>query len=202
MSFEVALTGGIGSGKSTITKIFKSLGVNIIDADIIAKEIVKQGSNAFHKIVKHYNKSILTKEGTLNRSKLRDIIFYQPEERYWLNNLLHPLIQLYTQKIKTLTTSPYILWIVPLLLENNLQHLVDRVLIIDVDENTQIQRAKKRDKVHFKQIENIIEIQSSREYRLTYANDIIDNNGSLKNILPQVIALHQYYLRLSEIAQD
>ncbi|MXP67195.1 dephospho-CoA kinase [Pantoea sp. Aalb] len=203
MSFTVALTGGIGSGKSTIANAFAALGVNIIDADVIAREVIQPGSLALKAIVQRYNKSILNADGTLCRSILRKIIFGKPKERNWINQLLHPLINKRTQQlIKNLATSPYIIWVIPLLIENKIQCLADRVLVIDINETIQLQRTKKRDNILLNQAKKIIATQTNRERRLQYADDIIDNNGRLEKSLMRVIELHNNYITLSSIRKN
>lgn len=202
MPFTVALTGGIGSGKSTIANAFAALNVDIIDADVIAREVVAPGSPALKAIVEHHGKSILTAQGTLNRARLREIVFQQPPEKNWLNQLLHPLINTRTQLLKSQTTSAYVLWVVPLLVENNLQHQADRVLVVDVDEATQLQRTRLRDGITFNQAKSILAAQASREQRLACADDIIDNSGMPEQALPRVAELHQRYLSLAATAQD
>ncbi|MDO6407762.1 dephospho-CoA kinase [Pantoea phytobeneficialis] len=202
MPFTVALTGGIGSGKSTIANAFAALGAEIIDADSIAREVVEPGTPALQAIVKRHGESILTAEGTLYRARLREIIFQQPQEKNWLNQLLHPLINARTQQLKALTTSPYVLWVVPLLVENGLQHQANRVLVVDVDEATQLQRTQQRDGISLAQAQNILAAQASRQQRLAVADDIIDNSGTPDDALPRVAELHQRYLRLAAAEQD
>ncbi len=151
MPYTVALTGGIGSGKSTIANGFAALGVTIIDADVIAREVVEPGSPALQAIVERHGKSLLTEQGTLFRARLREIIFQSPEEKHWLNSLLHPLINARTQQLKAQARSPYVLWVVPLLVENKLQHQANRILVVDVDEATQLQRTQLRDNISLEQ---------------------------------------------------
>ncbi|MBP2196489.1 dephospho-CoA kinase [Pantoea cypripedii] len=202
MPFTVALTGGIGSGKSTIANAFAALGVDIVDADAIAREVVEPGTPALQAIAQRHGESILTAEGTLYRARLREIIFQQPQEKNWLNQLLHPLINARTQQLKQLATSPYVLWVVPLLVENSLQHQADRVLVVDVDEVTQLQRTQQRDGISLAQAKNILAAQASRQQRLAVADDIIDNSGTPDDALPRVAELHQRYLRLAAAGQD
>ena len=202
MPFTVALTGGIGSGKSTIANAFAALGVDIIDADVIAREVVEPGSPALQAIAKRHGESILTAEGTLYRARLREIIFQQPQEKNWLNQLLHPLINARTQQLKLLAHSPYVLWVVPLLVENGLQCQADRVLVVDIDEATQLQRTQQRDGISLSQAKNILAAQANREHRLACADDIIDNSGMPEQALPRVAELHQRYLRLAATRQD
>ena len=202
MLFTVALTGGIGSGKSTVANAFAALGVEIIDADVIAREVVGPGTPALQAIVKRHGESILTAEGTLYRARLREIIFQQPQEKNWLNQLLHPLINARTQQLRAQASSSYVLWVVPLLIENNLQRQADRVLVVDVDEAVQLQRTRQRDGVSLSQAQRILAAQVSREQRLACADDIIDNSGTPEQVLPRVAELHQRYLRLAATGRD
>ena len=202
MPFTVALTGGIGSGKTTIANAFAALGVDIIDADVIAREVVQPGSPALQAIARRHGESILTAEGTLYRARLREIIFRQPQEKNWLNQLLHPLINARTHQLKALATSPYVLWVVPLLVENGLQHQADRVLVVDVDEDTQLARTRQRDGVSLSQARSILAAQASRQQRLACADDIIDNSGTPEQVLPRVAELHQRYLQLAATGRD
>ncbi|HAI06001.1 dephospho-CoA kinase [Pantoea sp. AN62] len=200
--YTIALTGGIGSGKSSIARQFAALGVDIIDADLIAREVVEPGTPALQAIEARYGAAILTEQGTLNRARLREIIFQTPEEKSWLNALLHPLINARTQQLIAAASSPYVLWVVPLLVENQLQHQADRVLVIDVDEATQIARTQQRDQLSLAQVQRILAAQATRQQRLACADDIIDNSGEPEDALPQVAELHQRYLRLAATKQD
>lgn len=200
--YTVALTGGIGSGKSTIAGYFAASGVDIIDADVIAREVVEPGTPALQAIIERYGDAILTEEGTLQRSRLREIIFATPDEKNWLNALLHPLINARTQQLKAQAASPYVLWVVPLLVENRLQRQADRVLVVDVDEAVQLQRTRQRDGVSLSQAQRILAAQVSREQRLACADDIIDNSGTPEQVLPRVAELHQRYLRLAATGRD
>lgn len=197
MAYTVALTGGIGSGKSTVADAFSHLGINVIDADILARQVVEPGTRALHAIVEHFGPQILTPDGTLNRRVLRERIFANPGEKAWLNGLLHPLIQRETQQQMQQTTSPYILWVVPLLVENNLASRADRVLVVDVTRDTQILRTMQRDLVSREHAEHILAAQATREQRLAVADDVIDNNGTPEAIASDVARLHARYLELA-----
>lgn len=194
MGYIVALTGGIGSGKSTVAEAFSRLGVTIIDADILARQVVEPGTPALRAIAEHFGNDMIEPDGALNRRKLRDRIFAHPEEKSWLNALLHPLIQQETQKQIAQATSPYVLWVVPLLVENNLHDKADRVLVVDVSPATQIQRTIARDNVGREHAEQILAAQATREARLAVADDVIDNNGAPDAIASDVARLHQQYL--------
>lgn len=190
----VALSGGVASGKSTIASLFANLGVPIIDADIIARQIVKVGTEPFIQIVKHFSQEILLPNGELDRSQLREIIFNNEHERLWLNNLLHPLIHQETQRQIARQKAEYIIWVVPLLVENNLHNFADRVLMIDIPESLQLQRLVKRDHISESLAKKMILSQASSAKRLAYADDTIDNDGDLSSLKQQVGKLHQQYL--------
>ncbi|QYN44650.1 MULTISPECIES: dephospho-CoA kinase [unclassified Gilliamella] len=190
----VALSGGVASGKSTIASLFANLGVPIIDADIIARQIVKVGTEPFIQIVKHFSQEILLPNGELDRSQLREIIFNNEHERLWLNNLLHPLIHQETQRQIARQKAEYIIWVVPLLVENNLHNFADRVLMIDIPESLQLERLVKRDHISESLAKKMILSQASSAKRLAYADDTIDNDGDLSSLKQQVGKLHQQYL--------
>lgn len=202
MAYTVALTGGIGSGKSTVADAFARLNVNVIDADIIARQVVEPGTPGLEAIVERYGTAILLADGSLDRRQLRERIFSQPAEKAWLNALLHPQIQQETRRQMRLATSPYVLWVVPLLVENQLWKKADRVLVVDVSTATQLSRTIARDGVSKTHAENILAAQASREARLAVADDIIDNNGSPDKLAGDVARLHQHYLMLAAQADS
>ncbi|HEY4436305.1 MAG TPA: dephospho-CoA kinase [Lelliottia sp.] len=194
MGYIVALTGGIGSGKSTVADAFSRLGIAIIDADIIARQVVEPHTPGLHAIAAHFGQSVINVDGTLNRRLLRERIFSQPAEKAWLNALLHPMIHQETQRQIAGSTSPYVLWVVPLLVENQLQHKADRILVIDVSPETQLQRTMLRDNVSRQHAEQILAAQATREARLAVADDVIDNDGAPDRIASDVARLHAQYL--------
>ncbi|WP_305406169.1 dephospho-CoA kinase [Photobacterium leiognathi] len=199
MSLVIGLTGGIGSGKTTVANLFAdTYGIDIIDADIVAREVVEPNTFGLNAIIEKCGKEILLEDGTLNRSKLRDAIFSQPELKTWLNNLLHPLIREKMQQGINQSQSPYCLLVVPLMVENNLQTMTHRLLVVDVDEQVQIQRTQQRDNVSIEQIKNILASQASRKQRLDAADDVITNNGDNKALVSQVEQLHLQYLKMSQ----
>lgn len=200
MAYIVALTGGIGSGKSTVADAFARFGVAIVDADIIARQIVEPGTPALDAIAAHFGNEMLLADGSLNRAALRQRIFSDADEKRWLNQLLHPQIQRETQRQLAKAQSCYVLWVVPLLVENGLQDRADRVLVVDVDSETQLARTMARDGISRQQALNILSAQATREQRLAVADDIIDNSGSAQGIEPYVAALHQHYLELATSA--
>ncbi|QTF07131.1 dephospho-CoA kinase [Brenneria izadpanahii] len=202
MTYIVALTGGIGSGKSTVADEFSKLGVDIIDADVIARQVVEPGTPALEAIRQRFGDSILNADGSLNRAALRQKIFSSPEEKQWVNHLLHPLIHAETQSQFQQITAPYVLWVVPLLIENGLQQYAQRVLVVDVNRDTQLERTLARDGVSRQQAENILAAQATREQRLAHADDIIDNNRSQRELASRVAELHQRYLELAASAAN
>ncbi|ATG03784.1 MULTISPECIES: dephospho-CoA kinase [Lelliottia] len=194
MGYIVALTGGIGSGKSTVADAFSRLGIVIVDADIIARQVVEPQTPGLRAIEAHFGKDIINSDGTLNRRLLRERIFSRPEEKTWLNALLHPMIHQETQRQISAATSPYVLWVIPLLVENQLQHKANRILVIDVLPETQLQRTMLRDNVTRQHAEQILAAQATREARLAVADDVIDNNGAPETIASDVARLHAHYL--------
>lgn len=202
MTYIVALTGGIGSGKSTVAEAFNQLGVPVVDADIIARQVVAIGAPALQKIAEHFGSEILQNDGALNRAALREVIFNQPQEKQWLDGLLHPLIHLETQRLLAAIVAPYALWVVPLLVENGLSKRAHRVLVVDVDPDVQLQRTMSRDGISREQAENILAAQATRAQRLACADDIIENSGSPETIAPRVASLHRHYLSLAAATQQ
>jgi dephospho-CoA kinase len=193
----VGLTGGIASGKTTVANFFISKGVDAVDADIVARQLVEPGRKALELIENHFGKDVLDKNGELDRPWLRRIIFANETERLWLDELLHPLIRAEMTRQLKACRSPYQLLIAPLLLENQLQPMVDRVLVVDVPIELQIKRTQARDGVSDEQAKQILKTQLPREQRLAAADDIIKNTGSLEAIKQRVDELHSFYLHLS-----
>lgn len=202
MSFVVGLTGGIGSGKSTVAECFEKLGVPIIDADIVAREVVMPNSWGLTQICDYFGRDILTTSGELNRAKLRQIVFADADKKAWLNNLLHPLIREEMLKQLSEQNADYVLWVVPLLIENKLFSYCDRILVIDIDPEIQLERVLARDNSNIETVKSIIQSQVARQTRLSYADDIIENNlpltEGLAKIEQQVLELHQHYLHLAK----
>ena len=197
---RVGLTGGIGSGKSTVTNYFTELGVTVIDVDKITREVTISSSQvAFKKIVAHFGKEILNGKNSLNRSQLRRLIFRCPQERQWLENLLHPLIISKMQEKLGKTNSPYCILAIPLLAEVRRSiNFLDHTLVIDIPMSLQIQRTKIRDQLSDEQIKLIIKSQSSREERLAIADYVIVNDKTFSTLREIVLQLHSTYLKLSK----
>lgn len=194
----VGLTGGIGSGKSEVSRRFEQLGITVVDADIVAREVVNVGSVALSAISAHFGQDILNADGSLNRAQLRSRIFENPNEKNWLENLLHPIIrkEIVTQLAESKT--PYRILSSPLLLETKQNELVDRVLVVDATEDMQLMRASARDANNTDQIQKIMAAQISRVERCAEADDIIENHGDLNELDLAVKKLHAFYLKLSE----
>jgi dephospho-CoA kinase len=192
--FILGLTGGIGSGKSTVANLFAALGIDIVDADIVAREVVAIGSLALYAIVEYFGQSILLDNGELDRAALRQQIFDNPEQRRWLNNLLHPLIRqkMFTDLEKT--TSAYAILVAPLLFENELDRQVSKNLVVDLAPELQLLRTSARDNTDAAQIAKIVASQMSREQRLSKADYIIENNSDLAHLRQAVDKLHQAIL--------
>lgn len=200
MALIIGLTGGIGSGKSEACKRFAERNILVVDADIVARKVVEQGSAALAKIAAHFGADILDATGNLNRSKLREIIFSDPAEKQWLESLLHPIINAEIRHQLANATSVYAILASPLLLETQQFQLVDRILVIDTSEQLQIERASYRDKNNEAQIKAIMQTQLSRQERCARATDIIQNHGSIDELDAQIEKLHQLYLELAQSA--
>ncbi|HHQ4785981.1 dephospho-CoA kinase [Aeromonas hydrophila] len=193
--YVVAITGGIGSGKTTVANQFAELGIEAVDADVIAREVVEPGTPALAAITAHFGSAVITPAGQLDRRRLRERVFTDPQAKGWLNALLHPLIRTEMQRQCAAARSPYCLLVVPLLVENRLTSLANRVLVIDVDEATQIERTCRRDGVSREQAQAILAAQASRAERLAAADDVLDNqNGTPEAIKSRILALHETYL--------
>ena len=191
----VGLTGGIGSGKSAAAECFAALGVGIVDADIVAREVVAPGQPALQQIAAHFGDQVIAADGSLQRRVLREIVFADPEQRRWLEQLTHPLIAQSIQQQLAASTGPYALLVSPLLLETTQRELVQRVLVIDAPETLQVTRTVARDQAEPEQVRQIMAAQMSREQRLAHADDVIVNQGDLEQLRQQVVQLHQQYSR-------
>ncbi|MGF1685872.1 dephospho-CoA kinase [Photobacterium japonica] len=198
MRLVIGLTGGIGSGKTTVANLFAAYQIDIIDADIIARQVVEPDSAGLRAIEEKLGADILLTDGHLDRAKLRSAIFSEPALKDWINQLLHPMIREKMLADIAQSRSPYCLLVVPLMVENNLQTLTDRLLVVDVDEALQVARTQQRDKVEAAQVKQILASQASRQDRLAAADDVICNNGNGDDLPQQVAALHQQYLALCE----
>ncbi|WP_417359677.1 dephospho-CoA kinase [Gallaecimonas pentaromativorans] len=197
MMFVVGLTGGIGSGKSTVADLFAEQGIALVDADVVARQVVEPGTPGLTALVAHFGADILSADGSLDRAALRSRIFGDEQARQWVNDLLHPLIRAEMAKQLAAAQSPYVLWVVPLLIENDLYRQCDRVLVVDAHEHQQRSRVLARDSRA--DADAIMARQMPRDERLKYADHIVDNSGDVEQVKAQVQLLHRRYL--SEAAQ-
>ncbi len=193
----IGLTGSIGSGKTTVANLFAQHGVPIVDADVLSRTVTQTGMPAYNQIVARFGQGIVNADGGLDRSALREIIFNEPEERRWLEALLHPMILERMQAEIRQLQAPYCLAVIPLLLESEAVQFIQRILVVDVHEETQLERAIMRDKSTKEKIKRIIKTQVSRDQRLAKADDVIDNTGNQESLAKQVDKLHQKYLKLA-----
>jgi dephospho-CoA kinase len=193
----VGLTGGIGSGKSTVADIFLQLGVPVIDADVIAHTLVEPGQPALEEIIKAFGPDSVDARGVLDRDKLRKRVFSDPEQRHRLEAILHPKIRREIIALTTNIQTPYCIVVIPLLLETEQRDLVDRVLVVDTGVDNQIARVSMRNGLPRHEIIAIITAQASRDRRLAAADEVIDNNGSLDELDIKVRAQHEKYLKIA-----
>lgn len=190
---KIGLTGGIGSGKSTVCHLFQELGVSIIDADIVARQLVEPGLPALIQLVEHFGRQILNADGSLNRATLRDLVFTDPDKKRQLEGILHPLVYSRIAAEIAQLQGNYCIVAVPLLLETGQAHSVDRVLVVDCSVEAQLARVISRDKLGKDQVLAIIASQIPREQRLTLADDVIDNSATPLQLAEQVKRLHNSY---------
>lgn len=194
---KVGLTGGIGSGKSTVSALFAEMGVPIVDADLIARQLVEPGQPALHQLRSAFGDEILNQDGSLNRSKLREFAFSNVIHKQQLDDIMHPLIYKQMELQVSDVSSVYCILAIPLLLESAKKYAVDRVLVVDCPEQTQLQRVLERDNVSQEQALAIMAAQADRQHRLAAADDIIHNDGSVAHLAEQVKNLHNSYLLLA-----
>ena len=200
--FVVGLTGGIGSGKSTVADEFASLGIDLVDADIAARAVVEPGSAALIAIADHFGRELIQSDGSLDRKALREIVFHNEAEKAWLEQLLHPLIGQWLKQQIQASQSPYCILVSPLLLETAQVELVDRVLVVDVLESTQVQRTLARDGGNEDTVRAIIAAQIGRQERLERADDVFDNEAALDTLSSRVQLLHNNYLQMAANEQN
>jgi dephospho-CoA kinase len=193
----VGLTGGIGSGKSTVTDIFQQLGIPVIDADVIAHALVEPGQPALGEIIKAFGPDSVNASGVLDRNRLRELVFSDPEQRRRLEAILHPKIRREIIALTANIRTPYCIVVIPLLLETDQRDLVDRILVVDTGVDNQIVRVTMRNSLPRREIMAIITAQASRDRRLAAADEVIDNNGSLAELKNQVRAQHEKYLKIA-----
>ena len=196
----IGVTGGIGSGKSVVTKWFEQQGIDVVDADDIAHQIMKKGSPTLAKLVAKFGDWVLTTEGEMDRKAVRQHVFTYPDALMTLESITHPAIRLEAKRQLAQTKSTYVVLSAPLLLEGaeaGLANLCHRILVIDAPETLQIERASKRDEQTIQKIKAIMDNQLTREDRKEQADDIIINDGDLSNLYTQLEPLHHTYLNMA-----
>jgi len=194
---KITLTGGVGCGKSTAALEFHRLGATVLDADDIAHEVTAQQS-VIQEIVRIFGEEILSEDKTLDRRKLRRIVFNDASKRKALEGVIHPLVRAELMDRADQINSPYCIIVIPLLIEAGMQDLADRILVIDCDENLQIERVVKRDKCNESEVRQILRSQLSRAERLSHADDVIENNDDIQALAEQVQSLHERFLQYAE----
>lgn len=199
----IGLTGGIGSGKTAVSNLLGELGAGIIDTDLISHQITAPGGSAIPLITKVFGAEFIGPQGALNRQKMRELVFQDPRSRQTLEEITHPLIQQETAKqaIEIAKSGvPYLVFVVPLLIESGTwASLIDFLIVVDCPEETQIQRVMQRNNMTRPEVENILNAQTGRNARLTAANAIIENQGSLEDLKGEVFNLHQKLLKIQEV---
>ncbi len=196
-NWVLGLTGGIGCGKTAVSNMFEELGINIVDADIIARQVVAPNTIGLNEIVSYFGNEILLPDGALNRSVLRERIFANTDDKEWLNKLLHPLIRNKILIDLNATTSAYVVLVAPLLFENSLDKYCNQTLLIDVPNSVQIERTTQRDNVSVEQVKSIIAAQMPREHKQQKADAILNNNRDLALVKTDLLRLHKNYLQLA-----
>jgi dephospho-CoA kinase len=200
---RIGLTGGIASGKSTVTQRFAELGVPVIDADVAARIVVEPGKPGLEQVVRRFGVGVLDTSGNLDRPTLRALIFNDPASRQALDAILHPLIRVEMEQQAARATGPYLVMAIPLLIEGGRAHeRVDRVLVVDVDEAMQLKRLQARDGSSPSQARAILTSQASREGRLAAADDVLRNSGTVADLRQAVDRLHEKYLHLAQTSPD
>lgn len=198
--YVVGLTGGIGSGKSAAADCFREHGVVIVDADAVAHELTSSGGEAMAAIAEAFGTAVVTSEGALDRAAMRKLVFAEPEARKRLEQILHPRIRRICDERCATATSPYVLLVVPLLVESGLhKQRCQRLVVVDCPEEVQISRVMARNGMSRAEVERIMATQASRGERLAAADDVIDNSGSAAALAPQISILHARYLDLARI---
>jgi dephospho-CoA kinase len=197
---RIGLTGGIASGKSTVAECFVELGIPVINADQVARAVVAKGQPGLAAVVDRFGPSVLGPDGELDRRALRNLIFSDTALRKALEQILHPLIQADMERRAAKVTAPYLVMEIPLLIEGGKLDRVDRILVVDVDENTQLERVMARDSSSNAQARAILAAQASRADRLKAADDVLNNSGSVADLRRAVENLHARYLEIAALA--
>lgn len=189
----IGLTGGIACGKSVISREFERLGVPVIDTDILAREVVEPGEDGYKAVVSHFGTAILDANGAIDRSALRKIVFANAEERVWLESLLHPLVKSRVRQLAAQLDAPYLVVVVPLLVESAMVDWFDRIVVVDTEPEAQLKRIIERDNIERKLAEKMVAAQIDRQKRLSYADDILYNNAGIEQLVQEVERLHSQY---------
>lgn len=192
----IGLTGGIGSGKSAAASIFKDLGIDIIDADDLARDSLNINSKGYKLFINEFGEKYLDQNKDINRELLRKDIFNDPATKIKLENIIHPLVRSGIQDFINSSKSDYCIIVVPLIYETSSSELYDRILVIDCDVDIQIERTSKRDNQTISQIENILDKQATREERISIAGEVILNNGSIEHLRKSVLNIHKKYMEI------
>ncbi|WP_235935059.1 dephospho-CoA kinase [Undibacterium crateris] len=196
--FSLGLTGGIGSGKTTIANAFQALGASLIDTDLIAHALTRKDGLAIPQIREEFGDQAISGDGSMDRARMRALVFNDSAAKLRLEAILHPLIRAQTEQAATSATGDYLIFVVPLLVESgNWKQRVDRILVVDCAEEIQITRVMQRNQLSREQVLAIMRNQASRQERLAAADDVILNQDGLHLIKPQILALHQTYLNMS-----
>lgn len=200
--YVVGLTGGIGSGKTAVSDRLAAKGITIVDADVVARQVVEPGTQALQQIQRRFGDDILLTDGSLDRAKLRSVVFADAEQKTWLENLLHPQIGAEVWRQLEAAAGPYVLFVSPLLIEAGQHAICQRIVVVDVPEEVQLARTVARDDNAEEQVRAIMASQSPRQQRLDAATDVIENAGSLEDLDSKVDELHGKLLRLAREAGD
>ena len=195
--FVVGITGGIGSGKSAVSDRFKALGIKVVDADIASREVENPGQPALLAIAQHFGAEVIRADGSLDRARLRALVFADPNERLWLEALLHPLINDYIRQELASATSRYAILVSPLLVETGQSRFTQRILVVDAPEDAQLARTMARDSNDAAQVKAIMAAQVSRDARLATADDVIKNDSGFDALDKAVDLLHHRYMDLA-----
>jgi dephospho-CoA kinase len=198
--FSVGLTGGIGCGKSTVADLFGAHGASLVDTDVLAHQLTAPGGAAMPALLQAFGPAFATLDGALDRARMRDLVFADPGARVRLEAILHPMIRAATVAAAAAATGPYVIFVVPLLVESgNWRERVQRILAIDCREETQIARVMARNGFPEAQVQAIMAAQATRQQRLDAADDVIDNDTGLEALIPQVARLHAFYLGQAKV---
>ena len=192
----IGLTGGIGSGKSAAASVFKDLGIDLIDADDLARDSLNINSKGYKLFINEFGEKYLDENKDINRELLRRDIFNDPATKIKLENIIHPFVRSGIQDFINSSKSDYCIIVVPLIYETSSSKLYDRILVIDCDVDIQIERTSKRDNQTISQIENILDKQATREERISIADEVILNNGSIEHLRKSVLNIHRKYMEI------